>query len=69
VRGDLDLYFHQSTSSLSEGNIADLDLGVLYGFSLFFLSYSSNSFSLWWNLRVKDLSTLCALVISFGASV
>jgi hypothetical protein len=41
VRGDLDLYFHQSISPLSEGNIEDLDLGVLCGFTLFFLSYLS----------------------------
>jgi hypothetical protein len=40
-RGDLDLYFHQSISPLSEGNIEDLDLGVLCGFPLFFLSYLS----------------------------
>jgi hypothetical protein len=39
VRGDLDLYFHQSISPLSEGNIMDLDLGVLCGFPLFFLSH------------------------------
>jgi hypothetical protein len=38
-RGDLDLYFHQSISPLSEGNIVDLDVGVLYGFPMFFLSY------------------------------
>jgi hypothetical protein len=40
-REDLDLYFHQSISSLSEGNIVNLDLGVLCGFPLFFLSYVS----------------------------
>jgi hypothetical protein len=46
VRGDLDLSFHQSISSLSEGNLVDLDLGVL-GDSppLFFLSYSLISIS------------------------
>jgi hypothetical protein len=41
VRGDIDLSFHQSISPLSEGNIVDLDLGVLCGFPLFFLSYLS----------------------------
>ena len=29
MRGDLDLYFHQSIFLLSEGNLVDLDLGVL----------------------------------------
>ena len=28
-RGDLDLHFHQSIPPLSEGNLVDLDLGVL----------------------------------------
>jgi hypothetical protein len=38
VIGYLDLYFHQSISPLSEGNIVDLDLGVLCEFPpLFFL--------------------------------
>jgi hypothetical protein len=40
-RGDLDLYFYQSISPLSEENIEDLDLRVLCGFPLFFLSYLS----------------------------
>jgi hypothetical protein len=40
-RGDLDLYFYQSISLLSEGNIVNLDIGVLCGFPLFFLSYLS----------------------------
>jgi hypothetical protein len=40
-RGDLDLYFYQSISPLSEGKIVNLDLGVLCGFPLFFLSYLS----------------------------
>jgi hypothetical protein len=31
-RGDLDLYFHQSISPLYEGNLLDLDLGVLCEF-------------------------------------
>jgi hypothetical protein len=46
VREDLDLSFHQPISSLSEGNLVDLDLGVL-GDSppLFFLSYSPISIS------------------------
>jgi hypothetical protein len=39
--GDLDLYFHKSISPLSEGNIVNLDLGVLCGFPLFFFSYLS----------------------------
>ena len=29
MRGDLDLRFHRSISPLSEGNLVDLDLGVL----------------------------------------
>jgi hypothetical protein len=40
-RGDLDLSFHQSKSLLSEGNLLDLDLKVLCGFPLYFLSYLS----------------------------
>jgi hypothetical protein len=40
-RGDLDLSFHQSKSPISEGNLLNLDLGVLCGFPLFFLSYLS----------------------------
>jgi hypothetical protein len=40
-RGDLDLSFHQSKSPLSEGNLLDLDLGVLCGFPLFFLLFLS----------------------------
>jgi hypothetical protein len=45
-RGDLDLSFYQSISSLSEGNLVDLDLGVLYDSPpLFFLSYSPISIS------------------------
>jgi hypothetical protein len=42
VIGYLDLYFYQSISPLSDGNIVDLDLGVLWEFPpLFFLSYIS----------------------------
>jgi hypothetical protein len=29
VRGDLDLHIHRSIPPLSEGNLVDLDLGVL----------------------------------------
>ena len=69
MRGDLDLHFHQSISPLSEGNLVDLDLGVL-GVSptLFFLSSPPINISFfWWDLRVKDLSLvllplLCASV-------
>ena len=66
MRGDLDLHFHQYISPLSEGNLVDLDLGVLVWFSyLFFLSSPPISIScFWWDLRVKDLST-CALAIAF----
>ena len=66
MRGDLDLHFQQSISPLSEGNLVDLDLGVL-GVSptLFFLSSPPISIScFWWDLRVKDLST-CALAFAF----
>ena len=66
MRGDLDLQFHQSISPLSEGNLVDLDLGVL-GVSplLFFHSYFLKHLLLCWNLRVKDLSTSCVLAIAF----
>ena len=41
-RGDLDLRLHQTISSISEGNLVDLVLGVLLWFSsLFFLSNPS----------------------------
>ena len=66
-RGDQDLHFHQSIPPLSEGNLVDLDLGVL-GVSppLFFLSSPPISIScFWWDLGVKDLSTSCVLAIAF----
>ena len=61
--GDLDLYFHQSIPPLSEGNLVDLDLGVLVWFSsLFFLSSPPISIScFWWDLGVKDLTTSSGL--------
>ena len=40
-RGDLDLYFHQSISPLSEGSILDLDLWDSFVVSLLFLPSSS----------------------------
>ena len=65
MRGDLDLHIHLSIPPLSEGNLVDLDLGVL-GVSptLFFLSSPSISISCFlWDLRVNDLST-CTLAIT-----
>jgi hypothetical protein len=56
-------------SPLIEGNIEDLDLGVLCGFPLFFLSYLSIALVALVRFGEKDLSTLCALAIAFGASV
>ena len=38
MRGDLDLCLHQSISPLSEGNLVDLDLGVLGASPLCFSS-------------------------------
>jgi hypothetical protein len=69
VRGDLDLYFHQSISPLSEGNQLDLDFKVLCGFPLFFISYLLIALIALVGFDEKDLSTLCALAIAFGASV
>ena len=68
-RGDLDPRFHQSLSPLSEGNPLDLDLGVLRVLLSFFLSFSSLALVALVGLGEKDLGTLCALAIAFGASV
>ena len=66
MRGDLDLQFHQSIPPLSEGNLVDLDLGVLFVEFFFVLPlFSPISIScFWWDLRVKDLR-ICALAIAF----
>ena len=70
MRGDLDLHFHQSISPLSEGNLVDLDLGVL-GASPLCSSSLLPPISIsyfWWDLRVRDLSS-CVLAIALVASV
>ena len=63
--GDLDPHFHRAVSPLSEGNPFDLVLEV--PFVVFFvvlpLSSPISISCLWWDLRVKDLST-CALAIA-----
>ena len=47
----------------------DLDLGVLRVLLSFFLSFSSLALVALVGLGEKDLGTLCALAIAFGASV
>ena len=71
MRGDLDLQFKQSISPLSEGNLVDLDLGVLDNSPLC-SSYLLPPISIccfWWDLGVKDFITCCVLSIALVASV
>ena len=63
-RGDLDLHFHQAIFPLSEGNLVDLDLGVLGVLLVLPLIFLHSFCCFGRDLRVWDLSTSCALAIA-----
>jgi hypothetical protein len=62
--GDLDPQLHKSIPPLSEGNLWNLDLGVIAWYPpLFFIFNSSLVLVNFWDLSVKNLSTFGALTL------